>query len=191
MPNQTNRSAFSFHRHIALIVISIGTLASASHAETDFTQGTREFSLTAGFVNERSGEDRNLTFITAGWGKYFIDNAVAEFQIQGIYSHDDENGYGGLVGGALRYHFINRDWFSFFGEFQGGAMWTSEDFPTGGTELNFTYSGGPGATIRLRKGLYLIGEFRFQHVSNAFIEGRDRNPIFNSFGGYIGLMWTH
>jgi hypothetical protein len=71
-----------------------------------------------------------------------------------------------------------------------GILFTCDDFPTGGTDINGTYGGGPGISWRLREGLRLDTGLRFEHVSNGFYAGRDKNPIFNSFGGYIGLMWT-
>jgi hypothetical protein len=70
------------------------------------------------------------------------------------------------------------------------VLLTTDDFPTGGTAFNFTYAGGPGASYKLREGMVLIGGLRFQHISNGFIDGRDRNPVMNSFGGYVGLSWS-
>jgi hypothetical protein len=69
-------------------------------------------------------------------------------------------------------------------------MYTSDNFPNGGTPFNGTYAGGPGISWRLRDGLHLDTGIRFEHVSNGFYAGRNRNPVFNSFGGYLGLMWS-
>ena len=155
-----------------------------------FPAGTEYFSLSGAFQNERTGEDTYLATVSAGFGRYFADNAAFEWQIVGYGAHDDEDAIG-LGGNALlRYHFLNIDRFSLYGDALAGAFVLSDDFPTGGTALNFTYAGGPGASWRLHDGVYLTGGIRFQHVSNGFIAGRDRNPIFNSFGGYVGLSWS-
>jgi hypothetical protein len=156
-----------------------------------FPKGTQFFSLSAAYQNERTGADIHLAMVTAGFGHYFLDNAAFELQLVGYQAHDEEDALG-LGGNALaRYHFLNFGAVSIYGDVLAGVFGTTNDFPTGGTCLNFTYAGGPGMDVRLQEGLYLDFGIRFQHVSNAFIEGRDRNPIFNSFGGYVGLMWTH
>jgi hypothetical protein len=65
----------------------------------------------------------------------------------------------------------------------------NRDFPPHGTRLNLTYQGGLGLSFRLQEDLYLVGRGTFLHISNAFYEGRDHNPAFNGFGGYLGLMF--
>jgi opacity protein-like surface antigen len=156
-----------------------------------FPVGTEYYRLQGAYQNERHGENQYIATGTFAWGHYFLDNAGFEIQLNGYDAHDEEDGYGIGINVLAKYHFVNVGRFSLYGDVLGGAFWVSQDFPTGGTELNFTYGGGPGLSYKIRDGLYIDGGIRFQHVSNFFIEGRDRNPIFNSFGGYIGVMWTH
>jgi hypothetical protein len=167
-----------------------GSTEDPARPPAAFPVGTEYFSLSGAFQNERTGEDRYLATASAGFGRYFYDNAAFEWQIVGYGTHDEDEALGMGGNALLRYHFLNIDRFSLYGDVLGGVFVLTDDFPTGGTALNFTYAGGPGASWRLRDRLYLSGGVRFQHVSNAFISGRDRNPIFNSFGGYVGFMWT-
>jgi opacity protein-like surface antigen len=156
-----------------------------------FPIGTEYYRLQAAYQNQRQGENQYIATGTFAFGHYFLDNAGFEVQLNGYNAHDNEDGYGVGINVLAKYHFVNVGRFSLYGDVLGGCFWVSQDFPTGGTEFNFTYAGGPGLSYKIRDGLYLDGGIRFQHVSNFFIEGRDRNPIFNSFGGYVGLMWTH
>jgi hypothetical protein len=156
----------------------------------DFQQGTEFYTLRAGYQNARGGENTYVATVTGGIGKYFLDNAAYEIQLAGYWTHDDEDAVGLGINALARYHFVNWDRYSIYGDVFGGIFGTTDDFPTGGTCINGTYGGGPGLSIRLRDGLELNGGIRFQHISNGYIQGRDKNPIFNSFGGYVGLQWT-
>lgn len=174
---------------LCLLALILGTAPARADSSAAFPRGTKEFTLAVNYVNERKGRDRSVSTVTTGFGYYFLDNAAIELQLLGYRTHDEEDGYGPGANLEARYHLLNIGRFSLYGEIAGGVLWTSADFPTGGTELNFTYFGGPGVTIRLNDNMYLLGGVRFQHLSNLFIEGRDRNPIFNSYGGFVGLMW--
>ena len=185
---------------VALVTVFVGASGVAaapatapaetsSDSDAAFPKGAEFLTLYSGYQNERTGEAQFLATVTGGVGHYFLDNAAIELQGVGYYAKDEEDGLGIGLNALARYHFINVGRFSLYGDVLGGIFWTSQDFPTGGTEFNFTYAGGPGLSYKLADRVYLNGGLRFQHVSNGFIEGRDRNPIFNSFGGYVGLMW--
>jgi hypothetical protein len=45
-----------------------------------------------------------------------------------------------------------------------------------------------GATYQLRDNLYLFGGARYFHLSNAALEGPERNPSINGIEGYFGVM---
>ncbi len=172
---------------LALAGLFTGT--GAVRADTDFPKGTQSFSLSGAYTQERTGESQYLASLNVARGFYFRDNAAVEVQAPIYFAHDEENASGIGLQAVARYHFFNVKHISFYADILGGILWTSEDFPTGGTEFNFTYAGGPGASFRLYANMQLMTGFRFQHVSNGFIEGRDRNPIMNSLGGYVGLSW--
>ena len=46
------------------------------------------------------------------------------------------------------------------------------------------------ARASTRYDTFLLLGMRYQHISNAFIQGRDRNPVMNGWGGYGGVMFT-
>ena len=163
--------------------------AESPAAPKPFPKGMEDFTITINYQNERRGANISLSSVALGWDKYAIDNGVLGYQVLGYYTHDDEDGLAIGFNAYGRYHVLNFDRFSIYGDILGGVFVGTEDFPTGGTALNFTYAGGPGLMYRINDNTHIMGGMRFQHVSNLFIEGRDRNPIFNSFGGYVGLMW--
>jgi hypothetical protein len=176
------------------MISALPTLAAepATQPETaarDFAKGARTFSLHTNYQYERTGDDQYLAQVSAGWGNYLADNFAVEPQAVGYFGHDEEDSVGIGFNLVTRYHFINVGRFSLYGDILGGMFIMSNDFPTTGTCFNFTYGGGPGISYRLAEKLYLDAGARFQHVSNAMINGRDHNPVFNSYGGYIGLTW--
>jgi hypothetical protein len=186
---------------VALMLLLALTTAPTARAaepaettETDssaaFPQGTEYLSLKLAYQNERHGMDRFLASTVISKGHYFLDNAAFEIQGVGYWGHDTEQDTGGLgVNVSAKYHFVNVGRFSLYGDVLGGMFVMNDDFPIGGTAWNSTYGGGPGVSWKLGDRLFLDGGIRFQHVSNFYVEGRDRNPIFNSFGGYVGLTW--
>jgi opacity protein-like surface antigen len=155
-----------------------------------FRKGTQTWTLSGAYTQERTGDDQYLAAFTLGRGLYVIDNAALDVQMPIYYAHDEQSAAGIGLQAVARYHFLNINRFSLYGDILGGLLWTSDDFPAGGTELNFTYAAGPGASFQLNERVHIIFGYRFQHISNGFIKGRDRNPIMNSLGGYIGLLWT-
>ena len=155
-----------------------------------FDKGAKAFSLMGGCMVERTGEKEYLANVTAEYTK-FVENGVGlGMQGVGYYGYDDEAAIGAGFNVIARWHFLRWERASLFGDILGGVMQLDNNFPDGGTHLNFTYQAGLGGTIQLHDSLHLIGGAKFTHVSNGFIEGRDRNPVFNSYGGYLGLMWT-
>jgi len=167
-----------------------GSVVAAEPEAHNFAAGTKAFTLATEYVRERRDSDIYLANVSAGYGYYFWDNIAFEIHGVGYYAYDDAPAIGGGASILARWHFLNIGRFSLYGDVLGGIMQLDGNFPNGGTHFNFTYQGGPGMAIQLRDSLFLIGGARFEHVSNGFIDGRDRNPIFNSYGGYIGLMWT-
>jgi hypothetical protein len=63
-----------------------------------------------------------------------------------------------------------------------GILYTSDEFPPGGTHWNFTQRYGFGAAIRLNRNLFLGISFRNLHVSNGKGFGHPRNPSFDGTG---------
>ena len=180
---------------VALLVLSAPVRAAdettkPAEPALPFDKGAQAFTLTGGYMVERTGEREYLANVTEEYTK-FVENGVGlGMQAVGYYGYDEEAAIGAGFNVLARWHFLRWSHASLFGDILGGTMMLDNNFPDGGTHLNFTYQAGLGGTIQLHDSLHLIGGAKFTHVSNAFIEGRDRNPVFNSYGGYLGLMWT-
>lgn len=57
-----------------------------------------------------------------------------------------------------------------------------------GTHFNFTIHGRLGIRWLLGDRFWLQAAAQYMHLSNANIEGEERNPSFDGFGGYGGLV---
>ena len=91
---------------------------------------------------------------------------------------------------SLRYHFLEAGRFTLFGDLIGGICESDKQVPPGGTHFNFTLQGGLGATYRVADHLHLIAGLRIFHLSNAAVQGIDRNPDLNAGQIYIGALFT-
>ncbi len=156
----------------------------------NFRQGDRSISLTGMYIGERNGNDEYHVQAVPAFGYYFVDRAAAEVQVPLYYAHDEEDSLGIGINLDFRYHFLNTERFSLFVDGGGGALLTTQDFPTDGTVYNFTWFGGAGGTYEHRDDTFLLLGMRYQHISNGFLEGRDKNPVMNGWGGYGGVMFT-
>jgi hypothetical protein len=67
----------------------------------------------------------------------------------------------------------------------GGIVYTNLDLPTMGTKLNFSYQGGAGIQYLIRHDLAIMGEYRYQHISNAGT-GSPNEPL-NSSHFLVGI----
>ncbi|HEX2972784.1 MAG TPA: acyloxyacyl hydrolase, partial [Tepidisphaeraceae bacterium] len=90
----------------------------------------------------------------------------------------------------LRWHFLKVDRFSLYAEGSAGLVELDTDFPYGGTRFNFVERAGLGATYELMDDLHLMGGVRWFHLSNADLDGAERNPAFDALEYYGGLMFT-
>ncbi|MEW6441121.1 MAG: acyloxyacyl hydrolase [bacterium] len=56
-----------------------------------------------------------------------------------------------------------------------------------GTHFNFTEHGNLGARFRLSEDMYFVASAKYMHMSNLNMEGADRNPSYDGFGGFGSL----
>ncbi|MFN0012809.1 MAG: acyloxyacyl hydrolase [Phycisphaerales bacterium] len=93
---------------------------------------------------------------------------------------------------VFRWHFWhaqNFDW-TVFGEVGIGLLFSFDDVPDGGTSFNFTPRAGVGYTTRIGDDdTRLVIGVRYAHISNARIEGDDRNPGRDSVMVYAGVVF--
>jgi len=127
---------------------------------------------------------------TFGIGYTFMaDNSVtAEFTgMQGTQAGPDV-----VAGGfdlLLRNHLIVRKDWSLFIDFGAGGLEADRRIPTLGTDYNWWFKTGVGATVHLWDKTSLLTGVRYLHISNAHLEGPDRNPTANCTEGYLGLLY--
>lgn len=155
-----------------------------------FIQGSRVLlvSSSAAFC----GNDGDVYQGHMGVGYYFLDGQALNIEcaLGGI----DADASGGdtvtaSVEFMLRSHWIRMENWSMFVEGGAGVIWSDERFPAGGTRWNFTPQAGLGMTWRLDDTTHLIGGVRWYHISNANMNGTDRNPGYNSLMVYAGLLF--
>lgn len=126
---------------------------------------------------------------SAGVGYYLADNFAASLTVP--VSHVRQYAQDATMAGldlTLRYHFLQYDRFTAFGDLSGGIAQANHIVPPGGTYFNFTAKLGVGATWRLADQFYLVGCVNYFHLSNAAIRGINRNPDLNAVQPYLGVM---
>lgn len=127
-----------------------------------------------------------------GVGYYLADDFSATLRVPVSHVRQPETRDATMVGLdlQLRYHFLQRDRFTLFGDLIGGLAQATHEVPPGGTFFNFTVQGGIGATWRIADHVDLVGGFHVFHLSNAAIRGINRNPDLNAAQPYLGVMFT-
>lgn len=144
------------------------------------------------------GADGDATFTGGGVGAsyYLWDDFAMRGELIGLHvaQHGDDAAAGGL-NLFTRWHFLHRERFTLFAEIGGGLLQADVSIPDDdrsrgddGTNFCFTAHGGLGATYQLTDRTHVFGAFRYLHLSNARLEGAERNPSEEAIGGYMGLM---
>lgn len=174
--------------------------ATAESRERRFGRaGSRWWSIGSGVAyNFDEDTDVNLhgiysTFLTDG----------LEFGVEAAAWYFDQTGpnTGGISGSMIfRWHFWHWDeqWrdggfrSTFFGDVGIGLLAGFDDVPNGGTSLNFLPRVGAGFTHALSDdevGPRLTLGLRWHHISNARIEGEERNPARDSLMIYAEVQF--
>lgn len=174
---------------IACLLFATAALAADPPA-TLFPRGTADLTLDASFIHDWDRGNSNFAAAGAGVGYYFLDNVSLGLELNGYQIFQDQSTYAGGVALLGRHHFFTHGRWTIFADVGFGVFEANDPVPAGGTHFNFTFRSGLGVTYRLREGLDLMGGVRYFHLSNARIEGRNRNPSANGFEPYFGLMWT-
>jgi hypothetical protein len=77
---------------------------------------------------------------------------------------------------------------SYFVEGGGGMSYAARFVPQRGTRFNYIFGGSAGVIHQTSRYAYLIASFRFFHLSNNGMAGRDRNPDIEAFGLRVGML---
>lgn len=178
---------------IVATVVLIGCEARAGwlDGKTTFAKGTWTFQTYGNYISAKGFSDEILASGAAGAGYFVFDNVELNLDVLGYHitqDGPDANAIGLQL--LLRHHLLQFDRLSLFVDVGPGAFEGSTEVPQDGTTFNITFRSGPGATYRLTDNLYLIGGARYFHLSNAALEGRDKNPSINGVEGYFGVMFT-
>lgn len=165
--------------------------ATQPHLAPAFPKGTWDIEAGGSFAWEFYPYDHEkLATGSVGVGYYLADNFAASLTVP--VSHVRQYTHDATMAGldlTLRYHFLQQDRFTLFGDLTGGIAQASHIVPPGGTYFNFTAQLGLGATWRLSDQFYLVGGIHYFHLSNAAIRGINHNPDLNAYQPYLGVMF--
>lgn len=134
--------------------------------------------------------DADLASVSVGANYFVIDNLSLGLEISGLHAdQSSDDAFGGGLSAVLRHHFFDFDGTTIFFDVMSGPVQWSRRVPEGGTHFNFITRAGIGATHKLNDDFDLMGGARYFHMSNARIEGDERNPSVNGIEFYIGVVW--
>jgi hypothetical protein len=139
-------------------------------------------------LNEDSN-DFNLAFTLS---TFLIDRFEFMMEFGGWYFDQEGDDAGGLNWNLIfRVHvfaFGERDKWTIFADAGAGLLGTTDNVPDGGTGFNFTPRAGVGFTHRLFESENrLVVGVRWHHISNARINGDERNPGRDGINVYAGV----
>ncbi len=87
------------------------------------------------------------------------------------------------------FHVYTGEGFAVFVETTGGFLQATDAIPPGGTEWNFTFSGGSGVDVPVGDGVDLVTGATYHHISNALGHQNPRNPSQNEADLWIGVAF--
>jgi hypothetical protein len=87
----------------------------------------------------------------------------------------------------FRHHLLRWDGGSAYIDGFFGPAEMSARLPAGGTRFNFISRIGPGVMLKVSDASYLMLGARWFHLSNAEIEGAERNPAINGVQAYVAI----
>ncbi len=176
---------------LAIVLLMTTTVVRAENRAPAFPKGTFSFQ-TYGSYESGLGAYSNAASASTGVGYYVFDNLSLSLEAAGyrITQSSAKNAWMYGISGVLRHHLLQFDRTTFFIDASFGPVEATERVPGGGTYFNFATRTGLGATFQIREHLHLLGGVRYFHLSNARIEGSERNPSINGVEGFLGLMWT-
>jgi hypothetical protein len=158
-----------------------------------FPKGTWTFQLYGTYADGLDART-DIASGAAGVGYFVFDNLALGLEANGYHAQqsgfDVRNAWMYGVSGVLRHHLLRFERMTFFIDVSFGPAEATHRVPAGGTYFNFVTRTGIGTTYQMKENLHLIGGVRHFHLSNAKIEGSDRNPSINGVEGFVGLMWT-
>lgn len=145
-----------------------------------------------GYAWETNGDppanDFNVVFTLS---TFLFENFEFMMEFGGWYFDQPlDNAFGFNWSLIARWHIINEQSWTFFIEGGAGLLVSTDTVPDEGTGFNFTPRYGLGFTWRLGEGPgRLVTGVRWHHISNARIEGSDRNPSRDAIMGFFAFQF--
>ncbi|HEV7298887.1 MAG TPA: acyloxyacyl hydrolase [Tepidisphaeraceae bacterium] len=167
-----------------------GTLAHSTTAVAATGLSKGDFTLTTETAYVAGLGSTAIPSLLVG-GHYFVSDSVslgAMVSAAGVWQPGEDAAMFGLAG-VLRHHVVRWDRATFFMDVSFGPHQASQRVPEAGTYFNFITRVGPGATVQLSDRTHLMVAARYWHLSNARIDGPERNPSMNGAEIAVGLMW--
>lgn len=151
-------------------------------------KGLWTFETYGSYANQSSTREQ-LYSGTVGIGYYFLPDNSLTTEITGLQGTQPGPDVGaGAADLLLRTDMIHAPGWIGFIDFGPGVIESSHRIPPAGTDFNFFFKTGVGATVQLWGKTDLITGVRYLHISNAHLEGPQRNPSLNAVEGYLGLL---
>ena len=118
---------------------------------------------------------RDGLVLTARQRLYYVSQRANDSRVLGLTT-------------GLRARVYRRGRTSGFVQFDFGVSDSPIAIPRRGTRFNYLALGGAGVVVRLNRRVGVIGTLELIHISNANLEGPDRNPDIEAIGPSLGLV---
>ena len=115
---------------------------------------------------------------------------VVEFQAAGIEQSPPRSAFLNGIIPMARFRLFERGQSSMFLETGAGVSWSDTVVPPRGTRFNYLIVISGGLTHQLSRQMYFVASARLLHLSNASLQGRNRNPDIEALGGYFGVWFV-
>jgi hypothetical protein len=179
-----------------LLVFLLSSERTAAAQPVDpFERDVRTFEFAGNYLpevwNKNLATDRlaGATFTAgASWAQGW--QAVTEFALgRAMLGRGPDALYVGLAGGFRR-HVVGRGRSRVFVDALFGFALANRHVPDRGTSFNWVAQGGGGFMRHLTDHVHLVTGMRVFHLSNAGMQGNDRNPDLEAIGGYGGVAFA-
>jgi hypothetical protein len=179
---------------VAALVVCWVSVSAARFAQA--AEGGDELTLAKGTWSAQAygafagANNEALISANVGVGYHIIDNLSLNIEGAGygVFQEGDDAA-AAEVRLMMRHHLIAREKWSVFADVGQGVIESWDRVPEGGTRLNFIFRAGIGGAYEIDEGMFLIGGVRYFHLSNAQMEGDERNPSINGVEGYLGVLF--